>query len=167
MANKETPEERLKRYKESLAKMAKEEGRDIELVNQIQEEKEVVKRKPPPPQPAPIEAPIGPRPSPPRTLESPAKKELRESQVVKKKRNELLKRLESSGGKDRIMLKAREKAIDNQLREIKNKKSMLELQYKRKVIDRAEYERRMDLLVREGQELLKEKAQIDESLAKK
>jgi len=166
LPNEETPEERLKRYKENLAKMAKDEGRDIEHVNQIKEEKEVVKQKTPPPQPAPIEAPIGPRPSPPRTLESPAKKELRESQVVKKRREDLLKRLGSTGGKNRIMLKARQKAIDNQLREIKDKKSILELQYKRKVIDRKEYERRMDLLVKEGHELLKEKAEIDESLAR-
>ncbi len=167
MANEETPEERLKRYKESLAKMAQDEGRDIKLVNQTNEEKEVVKREPPPPQTVPNDAPIGPRPTPPKSLESPAKKELRESQVVKKKREELVKRLGSTGGKNRVLLKAREKAIDNQLREIKNKKSMLELQYKRKVIGRAEYERRMELLVKEGHELLKEKAEIDESLAKK
>ena len=146
--------------------MAQEEGRDIKLDNEIMEEKEVVKREPPPPQPVPIEAPTGPKPSPPRTLESPAKKELRESQVVKKKRDNLVKRLGSTDGKNRIMLKARAKAIDNQLREIKNEKEMLELQYKRKVIDRVEYKQRIDLLVKEGQELLKEKAEIDEALAK-
>ena len=63
------------------------------------------------------------------------------------------------------MLRAREKAIKNQLQEIKNRKATLELQYKRKVIDRGEYERRMKLLVSEGKDLLIEKAAIDKSLA--
>ena len=63
------------------------------------------------------------------------------------------------------MLRAREKAIMNQLQEIKSRKSTLDLQYKRKVIDREEYERRMKLLVSEGHELLKEKTDIDKALA--
>ncbi|MGY5859060.1 MAG: hypothetical protein RTU63_06805 [Candidatus Thorarchaeota archaeon] len=166
MVNEETPEERLKKYKQRLEKMAQEEGRDSKLVNPVKSEKEVVKRAPPTPQPAPIEAPIGPRPKPPTVLESPAKRELRESQVVKKRREALLKKLDSKGGKSRIMLKARQKAIDNQLQEIKSRKSMLELQYKRKVINRTEYDQRMKLLVEEGRDLLKEKSEIDESLAR-
>jgi hypothetical protein len=168
LANEKTPEERLKKYKERLAKMAQDEGRDIKLDSQYdEEEKEIVKWEPPSPDSASKEVPIEAKPSPPRTLESPAKKELRESQVVKKRREKLVKRLGSSSGKNRIMLKARQKAIDNQLREIKNDKELLELQFKRKVIDRTEYEQRMDLLVKEGHELLKEKAEIDKSLAKK
>ena len=167
MADEETPEERLKKYKESLAKMAHDEGLDSKLDSQIEEEeKEVVKREPPP-ESASKEVPVGPKPAPPRTLESPAKKELRESQVVKKRRDELVERLRSTSGKSRVMLKARAKAIDSQLREIKNEKENLELQYKRKVIDHAEYDQRMDLLVKEGHELLKEKSEIDKSLAKK
>ena len=164
LVNEETPEERLKKYKARLEKMAREEGRDSKLTNPIKSEKEVVKRKPPP-QPAPIDAPIGPRPKPPTMLESPAKRELRESQVVKKRREALLKKLDGKGSKSRVMLRAREKAITNQLQEIKSRKSMLELQYKRKVINRTEYDQRMKLLVQEGRELLKEKSEIDESLA--
>lgn len=165
MVNKETPEERLKKYKERIAKMAQSEGRESKLINPIKIEKPIVKREPPP-QPAPKDAPIGPRPKPPTILESPAKRELRESMVVKKKREALFSKLESKGGKNRIMLRAREKAIKNQLQEIKNRKSTLELQYKRKVIDRGEYERRMKLLVKEGRDLLIEKGQIDKTLAK-
>ena len=160
--NEETPEERLKKYKERLEKMAQSEGRGSKIASPIKTEKPVVKREP---QPAPIDAPIGPRPKPPTVLESPAKRELRESQVVKKRRDALVKKLEGTGGRNRVMLKAREKAIDNQLQEIKSRKSMLELQYKRKVIDRAEYAQRMALLVKEGRDLLKEKSEIDESLA--
>jgi len=165
LVNEETPEERLKKYKKRLEKMAQEEGRDSKLANPIKSEKEVVKREPPPPQPAPIDAPIGPRPKPPTMLESPAKRELRESQVVKKRREALLKKLDSKGGRSRVMLRAREKAIVSQLQEIKSRKSMLELQYKRKVINRTEYDQRMKLLVHEGRELLKEKAEIDKNLA--
>lgn len=165
MVNEETPEERLKRYKERLAKMAQSEGRETKLTNPIKSKKEVVRREPPP-QPAPVDALIGPRPKPPPVLESPAKRELRESQVVKKRRDDLIKKLGSTGSRNRVMLKAREKAIDNQLQEIKSRKGMLELQYKRKVIDRGEYERRMKLLVQEGRELIHEKSEIDKNLAR-
>ncbi len=161
--NEETPEERLKKYKKRIAKMAQSEGRESKLANHIEIEKPIVKREPPP---IPKDAPIGPRPKPPPVLESPAKRELRESQVVKKRREALLSKLESKSGKSRIMLKAREKAIDSQLKKMKSKKSKLELQYKRKVIDRDEYERRMAILVSTGHDLLKEKAEIDKTLAK-
>ena len=164
MVNEETSEERLKKYKERLAKMAQSEGRESKLTNEIKIEKPIVKREPPP-QPILKDAPIDPRPKPPPEFESPAKRELRESQVVKKRRDALYAKLESKSGKNRIMLRAREKAIKNQLQEIKSRKSTLELQYKRKVIDRGEYERRMKLLVSEGKDLLIEKAAIDKSLA--
>ena len=143
--------------------MAKSEGRDSKLSNPLKSEKEVVKREPPP-QSVPVDAPIGPRPQPPLVLESPAKRELRESMVVKKHRESLVKKLDGKG-RSRVMLRARQKAITSQLNEIKNRKSMLELQYKRKVIDRLEYEKRMELLVQEGRELIQEKAEIDKSLA--
>lgn len=164
MVNKDTPEERLKKYKERLAEMAQLEEQDSKLPNPTKSEKTVVKREPPP-QPIPEDAVIGPRPKPPPVLESPAKRELRESMVVKKKRDALRARLGNNGGKNRIMLKAREKAIDNQLQEIKNRKSMLEREYKRKVINKVEYESRLKLLVNEGQNLLKEKSDIDKELA--
>jgi len=76
-----------------------------------------------------------------------------------------MSRLGSKSGKNRIMLKAREKAIKNQLQEIKSSKSDLERDYKRKVIDKREYESRLKLLVKEGQDLLKEKVEIDKALA--
>jgi len=74
-------------------------------------------------------------------------------------------KLQSKGGRNRVMLKASEKAIDSQLQEIKSRKSMLEREYKRKVIDKREYESRLKLLVNEGQDLLKEKVEIDKVLA--
>ena len=164
MGNNETPEERLKKYKERLAEMVQSEGRESKLTDSSPSDKPLVKREPPP-QPIPKDEPVVPRPQPPPVLESPAKRELRESMVVKKKREALMSRLGSISGKNRIMLKAREKAIENQLQEIKNRKSMLERDYKRKVIDKREYESRLKLLVNEGQDLLKEKVEIDKALA--
>ena len=164
LVNEDTPEERLRKYLERLEKMAQAEGEGTEFEESEESVKETVSREPSP-QPAPVDAPIGPRPKPPPILESPAKRELRESQVVTKRREELVKKLDSKGTRSRVMLKAREKAINNQLQEIKSRKSTLELQYKRKIINRSEYEKRMALLVQEGQDLLKEKTEIDEALA--
>ncbi|TFG31589.1 hypothetical protein EU528_05880 [Candidatus Thorarchaeota archaeon] len=166
MANEETPEERLKKYKERLAKMTESEGRDSKLSNQLGEEKAIVERGPPSqPQPVPKDAPIGPKPQPPPVLESPAKRELRESMVVKKNREALVKKLEGKS-RSRVMLQARQQAITSQLKEIKSRKSMLELQLKRKVISKDEFNKRRELLVKEGQELIREKSEIDEALAK-
>ena len=165
LVNEETPEERLRKYKERLAKMVQSDELDSKDSNPIRQEKTVVERGPPrQPQPVPKDAPIGPRPQPPPVLESPAKRELRESQVVKKNREALVKKLESKG-KSRVMLRARQQAITSQLKEIKSRKSMLELQLKRKVISKDEFNKRRELLVQEGQELIKEKSEIDEALA--
>ncbi|MGY5878661.1 MAG: hypothetical protein RTV31_00365 [Candidatus Thorarchaeota archaeon] len=164
MVNEETPEERLKKYKERLAKMTQSDGRDSKHVKPLKSEKPIVERGPSP-QPVPKDVPIGPRPQPPPVLESPAKRELRESQVVKKNREELVRKLEGKG-RSRVMLKARQQAITSQLKEIKSRKSMLELQLKRKVITKDEFDRRRELLVQEGRELIKEKSEIDESLAR-
>jgi len=165
LVNEETPEERLKKYKERIAKMAQSEGRETKLTNPLKSEEPIVERGPPPkPAPAPLDAAIGPRINPPPVLESPAKRELRESQVVKKNRQALVKKLEEKG-KSRVMLRARQQAITSQLKEIKSRKSMLELQLKRKVISKDEFNKRRELLVKEGQELIKEKAEIDEALS--
>ena len=167
MVNEETPEERLKKYKERIAKMAQSDGRDSKLANPLKAEESVVEsvERGPSTQPVPKDVPIGPKPQPPSVLESPAKRDLRESMVVKKNREALVKKLEGKG-RSRVMLMAREKAIVSQLKEIKSRKSMLELQLKRKVITQDEFERRRTLLVQEGQELIKEKTEIDEALAR-
>ena len=158
MVNEETPEERLKKYKENLAEMAQSDGLDSKISNS-EEQIEGIET------PSVKVESESSKPRPPQVLESPAKRELRESDVVKKRREALYAKLESKSGKSRILLRAREKAIMNQLQEIKSRKSTLELQYKRKVIDRDEYDRRMQLLVSEGHELLKEKTNIDKTLA--
>ena len=167
MVNESTPEERLKRYKEQLAKMAESEDRDLKFSNPVK-----VKETPPEdvsetPKAVDSSLPIR-NPSPPRTLVSPAKRELRESMVVsnKAKRDALLSKLSDKDSKNKIMMKARIKAIESKLQDIRSRKSTIELQYKRKMINKSEYEKRMEILVREGKELLREKAEIDKSLSK-
>ncbi|GAG54590.1 unnamed protein product, partial [marine sediment metagenome] len=90
MVNEETPEERLKKYKENLAKMAQSD--DWHTI----EEPSAPSIK--------LESESSPA-RPPKVLESPAKKELRESKVVKKRREALYSKLESKSGKSRIMLR--------------------------------------------------------------
>jgi hypothetical protein len=168
LANESTPEERLRKYKESLAKMALSEGKTLKSSNIIKAQKS-------------SEAPITPgstpqlkTPSskenvrPPQMLVSPSKRELRESIVSSRKKtgDEFRTPLEDKAGRNRVMMKARLKAIDGSLHEIKNRRSMLELQFKKKMVAKDEYDKRMRLLVEEGQRLLKEKAEIDKALAK-
>jgi hypothetical protein len=165
--NESTPEERLKKYKENLTKMALLEGRELKLTNPVKSQKSTSM------------SPLDTRPSresgkreavenirPPQVLVSPSKRELRESIISSRKKGDEFKTsLDRKTGRNRVMLKAREKAIDGSLSEIKNKRSMLELQLKKKMISKDEYDRRMKLLVEEGQRLLREKAGIDKALA--
>ena len=167
MVNESTPEERLKRYKEQLAKMAESENRDLKFSNPVKVKETSPKDDSETPK-AVDDSPPNRNPSPPRTLVSPAKRELRESMVVssRAKRDALLSKPSDKDSKNKIMMKARIKAIESKLQDIKSRKSMIELQYKRKMISKSEYEKRMEILVREGKELLREKAEIDKSLSK-
>ena len=167
MVNKSTPEERLKRYKEQLKKLAESENRDLKLTNPVKTKKVATLETQPSSSP-PDTINLNPAsPSPPQTLVSPSKRELRESMVVKSKskREALVSKLSDKEGKNKIMLKARIKAIDSKLKDIKSRREMIELQYKRGMINRGDYEKRMKILVSEGQELLREKAEIDKALS--
>jgi hypothetical protein len=165
LENESTPEERLKKYKENLAKMALSEGRKLKLTNPVKSQKSTES-------PAKGTSGISEKAEgrenirPPQVLVSPSKRELRESMISSRKRGDEFKTaLDRKTGRSRVMLKAREKAIDGSLSEIKNRKSVLELQLKKKMISRDEYNRRMKLLVEEGQRLLREKAEIDKNLS--
>ncbi|TFG32015.1 hypothetical protein EU527_11200 [Candidatus Thorarchaeota archaeon] len=167
MVNESTPEERLRRYKEQLQKMAESENRALKLTNPVKTKEishpitQPVKQTNPE-----TKAPLK-NPSPPQTLVSPSKRELRESMIVssKSKREVPVSALADKESKNRIMLKTRIKAIDSKLQDIKSRKSMIELQFKRGMITQSEYQQRMEVLVSEGQELLREKAEIDKSFS--
>ena len=167
MANESTPEERLRKYKESLAKMALSEGKTLKLSNPIKSTKPQDKPKTNDVAPSPAARPAKENIRPPQVLVSPSKRELRESIVTSRKRgsDKLQTPLEDKAGRNRVMMKARVKAIDGSLHEIKNRKSVLELQFKKKMVSKDEYDKRLKMLVEEGQRLLREKAQIDKALA--
>lgn len=169
MVNESTPEERLKKYKEQLAKMAESENKVLKSTTSAKTTK-VSEEKAPQTDPNVKASKQRPQPPhPPSTLVSPSKRELRESQVVsnKSKRDELLAKLSDKDGKNRIMLKARMKAIDSKLQDIKSRKATIELQYKRKMISKSEYERRMEVLVSEGKQLVRDRTELDRVLSRK
>ncbi|MDH4213474.1 MAG: hypothetical protein OEV85_06100 [Candidatus Thorarchaeota archaeon] len=167
MENESTPEERLRKYKENLAKMALSEGKTLKLSNPIKPRDTAVKPKARDATPSPAATHSKENIRPPQLLISPSKRELRESIVSSRKKTgeKFRTPLEDKAGKNRIMMKARLKAIDGSLHEIKNRRSMLELQFKKKIVSKVEYDKRMKLLVDEGQLLLREKAAIDRALA--
>jgi len=103
---------------------------------------------------------------PPQMLVSPSKRELHEPIVAsrKKKSDEPRTTSKSKASRNRIMMKAREKAIDGQLQDVKDRKCQLELHLKKKKITKDEYDERMKALVVEGQSLLREKADLDRDL---
>jgi hypothetical protein len=169
LENESTPEERLRKYKESLAKMALSEGKTLKSSNVVKAKKssEAVTTTSPTSQPSIPASKENIRP--PQVLISPSKRELRESMISSRKKtgDEFRTDLGKRGGRDRVMLKARAKAIDGTLQDIKNRRSILELQFKKKMVAKDEYDKRIQLLVEEGQRLLREKAEIDKSLSKK
>jgi len=168
LANESTPEERLRKYKESLAKMALSEGKTLKLSNPIKSPKPLDTPKTSDITPSLTSRSVKENIRPPQVLVSPSKRELRESIVSSRKKtgDEFRTPLEDKAGRNRVMMKARLKAIDGSLQEIKNRRSMLELQFKKKMVSKDEYDKRMRMLVEEGQRLLREKAEIDKALAK-
>jgi hypothetical protein len=168
LANESTPEERLRKYKESLAKMALAEGKTLNLSNPLKTQK--LSETPTSTAVTPKATAPSPKTNirPPQVLVSPSKRELRESMISSraKKGDESRTTFDKKVRRDLIMAKAREKAITSSLQDIKSRKSMLELQLKRKMIAKDEYDKRMKSLVDEGQRLLREKAEIDKALEK-
>lgn len=163
-----TPEQRLRRYKKELEEMAEKEGKELKLSNPLKKKDETLRTEPgaiKATSPDNIQTTSQIRP--PQNLVSPAKRELRESRIVPSKKTKDEAVSTKDIGRNLVMIKAREKAIDSSLKEIKNKKSMLELQFKRGIISRVDYERRLKDLVSQGHKLLAEKVDIDEKLARK
>ena len=74
--------------------------------------------------------------------------------------------MSASPDKARVMLRARELAIEGALVDVRTRKERLELLYKRKMIGREEFEKRKRELVNEGKDLLREKAELDRKLSK-
>lgn len=156
LRDEKTPEDRLREYKKRIAQMAKEDGKQTkEAVESRQEVNDAIGED------------QTEKAGPPRNLQSPAKQELRSSLGVRKLspvRNGLTGT--DSPHKTRLMLRARELAIEASLQDIKSRKERLELLFERKLITLDEFEKRKQEIVREGQDLLREKAEVDKKLSK-
>ncbi len=157
MPEESKPEERLRKYKKLIAEMAAADGKSPDSLEASIDDFEEV------PEEDGSTAPSGP----PRDLQSPAKRELEGLAHSRGSRafGRELRSLSESPEKDRMMLRARELAIQSSLRDIKSRKETLELLLKRKMITRKEYEMRRESIVKEGQALLREKAEIDKKLS--
>ena len=153
MSDKNTPQERLREYKKRIAEMAQADGKTYKEPEEILE---VEPREEPP-----VNRSEGA--GPPRNLQSPAKQELRSTLRSPVGRDHTMS---ASPDKARVMLRARELAIEGALVDVRTRKERLELLYKRKMIGREEFEKRKRELVNEGKDLLREKAELDRKLSK-
>jgi hypothetical protein len=166
--NKLTPEERLKRYKEYLSKMAEKEGKELLSAKSKQEtiEKPVETQRPHGAYDRPREPPKHMQP-PKKTVRhsivSPSKQELEElRKAMESKAHE--KKKPAVSGRSLTMLRVRSRALAKALTEMKVKRDKLERQHDRGIIDEDEYQQRLAQLISEGHNLLREKTEIDEEI---
>ena len=163
-----SPEDRLKRYKASLDKMAEKEGRNLKSTKEVQKTSQPKNERTVNPVRAPprkIEA-KEPQFKPPQVLVSPAKKELGESIATVRKAPKALSeaKIKELNGRNLLMLRVRHRSIDSSLRDIKKRRETLEAQLKSKFIDKKKYQEEMAALVAEGRKLLVEKERVEKEM---
>lgn len=166
--NKLSPEERLKRYKESLEKMAEKEGREITTTKSDQEEisKPIDAERPHDAYDRPSEPPKHTqqaRKPKAQTFVSPSKRELEELKVAMAAKAQEKKEPKLSG-RSLSMLRVRSRALAKALTEMKVKREKLERRHDRDIINQEEYQEELSKLVSEGHDLLREKTEIDEEI---
>ncbi len=165
MPYKHSPEDRLKRYKASLDKMAEEEGRNLKSTKQVQKTTQPKNERIVNPVKTDVKRvnPADPQFKPPQVLVSPAKKELGESIATVRKDSKTLSDAKTKGsdGRNLLMLRVRLRSIESALRDIKKRRETLELQLKSKFIDKKKYQEEMTALVEEGRSLLVEKERVE------
>ena len=168
MPYEHSPEERLKRYKASLEKMAKKEGRNLKLTKQVQKTPEPKKeRTVNPVKPIPRKIPAKEQQfKPPQVLVSPAKKEMGDSIATVRKAPKTLSeaRIKELNGRNLLMLRVRLRSIESALRDIKKRRETLEAQLKSKFIDKKKYQEEMSALVAEGRKLLVDKERVEKEM---
>jgi hypothetical protein len=163
-----SPEDRLKRYKARLDKMASEEGRNLKTTKQVQKTSQPKnERTVNPVKPTPKKITVEePEFKPPQVLVSPAKKEMDESIATVRKAPKALSeaKIKELNGRNLLMLKVRLRSIDSSLREIKKRRETLNAQLKSKFIDKKKYQEEMSALVAEGRKLLVEKERVEKEM---
>ncbi len=168
MPYEHSPEDRLKRYKASLDKLAEKEGRNLKSTKQVQKTSQPKNERtvnPVKSDPKKIRV-EDPQFKPPQVLVSPAKKEMGESIATVRKAPKALSevKLKELNGRNLLMLRVRHRSIDSSLREIKKRRETLEAQLKSKFIDKKKYQEEMAALVAEGRKLLVEKERVEKEM---
>lgn len=165
-----SPEERLKRYKASLDKMAEKEGRNLKSTKQVHKSSQPKNERTVNPVRAPPSKvePEEPQFKPPQVLVSPAKKELGESIATVRKNPKTLSvaKIKELDGRNLLMLKVRHRSIESSLREIKKRRETLEVQLKSKFITKKQYQEEMAALVEQGRSLLVDKERVEKEMAR-
>ncbi|MFW9893010.1 MAG: hypothetical protein ACFFFO_12445 [Candidatus Thorarchaeota archaeon] len=169
MPYEHSPEERLKRYKASLEKMAKEEGRNLKTTSQDKKSSDSPSKGTTSTR-TEVEKTVKKvsRPKPPQVTVSPAKKELRESIATVRKSTKSLSesKIKEIDGRNLLMLKVRARSIESSLQDIKKRRETLEAQLRSKFISKKQYQEEMTALVAEGRRLLVEKERVDKEMAR-
>jgi hypothetical protein len=164
-----SPEERLKRYKASLDKLAKKEGRNLKTTKYVKKNSETTVKRPMS-EKTKVEKTVVKKvgkPKPPQMTESPAKKELRESIATVITRKTLSPaRIKEIDGRNLLMLKVRQRSNESALKEIKKRRETLEAQLKSKFITKKQYKEEMAALVAEGKKLLVDKERVAKEMAR-
>ncbi|RDE11983.1 MAG: hypothetical protein C4K47_09130 [Candidatus Thorarchaeota archaeon] len=70
----------------------------------------------------------------------------------------------SADGKNRILLKVKQKSIDSEIEEVRRLREDLERRFEKGRIDKAEYERELEELIKRGQTLLVRKMDVCKEL---
>ena len=169
MPYEHSPEERLKRYKASLDKMAKKEGRNLKTTQQTKKKPEGPVKKPET-QKTSLDKTVRKvgKPKPPQVTESPSKKELRESiaTVRSPKKTMSDSKIKEIDGRNLLMLRVRHRSIESALKDIKKRRETLELQLKSKFITKKQYQEEMAALVAEGRKLLVDKERVEKEMSR-
>ncbi|MHA2160634.1 MAG: hypothetical protein ACXABE_17200 [Candidatus Thorarchaeota archaeon] len=169
MPYEHSPEDRLKRYKASLEKMAKSEGKNLKTTSQVKKNSESTTKKQVT-QRTSLDKTVRRvgKPKPPQITESPSKKELRESIATVRKSKKTMSdaKIKEIDGRNLIMLKVRQRSIESALKEIKKRRETLEAQLKSKFITKKQYQEEMAALVAEGRTLLVDKERVEKEMAR-
>lgn len=167
MPYEHSPEERLKRYKASLDKLAKKEGRNLKTTTQVKKNSEPTLKRPTSEKTRQAVRRVG-KPKPPQVTESPAKKELRESIATVRKSRKTMSdaKVKEIDGRNLLMLRVRQRSIESALKEIKKRRETLEAQLKSKFITKKQYQEEMAALVAEGRSFLVDKERVEKEMAR-
>jgi hypothetical protein len=164
-----SPEERLKRYKASLEKMAKKEGRNLKTTAPKKKNTETSVKKQMTHRTT-VEKTVRKvgKPKPPQITESPSKKELRESISTVRKSSKTMSsaKIKEIDGRNLLMLRVRHRSIESALRDIKKRRETLEAQLRSKFITKKQYQEEMASLVAEGRTLLVDKERVEKEMAR-